>query len=86
MNTHYAVIAFSGDPVGEHPDPELNGHEPRLLLIACGPETFCWEALATWTAKQPLRMWEEAEVVARDLRLAQQQDCAALLSNLEGGE
>lgn len=65
MNTHYGLIHFSGDPAGEHPDPELNGSEPGLQLIAAGSEPFCWESLAAWTARHPLRMWEMAEVVAR---------------------
>jgi hypothetical protein len=65
--THYAVIAFSGDPAVEHPDDELRGSPPRLHLIACGPEPFCWEALAGYTAAHPLRQWETAEVLARDL-------------------
>lgn len=66
MNTHYAVIMFSGDPAGEHPDPELNGQAPRMEFIAAGPEDFCWTALADWTAKHPLRIWEEGEVLSRD--------------------
>ncbi len=64
-NTHYAVLAFSGDPDGEHPDPELCGTCPSLRLIAAGPEDFCWESLARWTDQHPLRMWEDAEVVER---------------------
>jgi hypothetical protein len=63
--THYAVLAFSGDPDGEHPNPELNGTGPSLTLIAAGPEDFCWEQLANWTAKHPLCMWEDAEVLER---------------------
>lgn len=65
MNTHYGVLAFSGDPVGEHPDPELNGSGPSLTLIASGDEDFCWRALDAWTAKHPLRLWEDAEVLER---------------------
>lgn len=65
MNTHYAVIAFSGDPDEEHPDEDLRGQEPSLRLIAAGGEDFCWDALGTWTANHPLRMWEDAEVVER---------------------
>ena len=65
MNNHYAVIVFSGAPAGEHPDEELRGSGPRMELIAAGPEEFCWQALADWTAQHPLRMWEEAEVLAR---------------------
>lgn len=65
MNTHYALIMFSGDPACEHPDPDLCGSGPTATFIAAGPEDFCWEALAGWTAKHPLRQWEEAEVVAR---------------------
>jgi len=64
-NTHYAVIAFSGDPAGEHPDESLRGTHPSLTLIACGNEQFCWRSLEQWTAKHPLRMWEDAEVVER---------------------
>lgn len=65
MNTHYALIMFSGDPDEEHPDPDLRGTGPSATLIAAGPEDFCWETLTTWTAKHPLRQWEDAEVVAR---------------------
>lgn len=65
MNSHYAVVHFSGDPAGEHPDPELNGHGPSLALIASGPEQFCWDAVTDWTASHPLRLWETAEVLAR---------------------
>ncbi len=64
-NTHYAVLAFSGDPAGEHPDPDLRGQCPSLTLIASGPEDFCWNAVVRWTADHPLRMWEEAEVLER---------------------
>jgi hypothetical protein len=64
-NTHYAVLAFSGDPDEEHPDEELRGTGPSLTLIAAGDEDFCWESLARWTEKHPLRMWEEAEVLVR---------------------
>lgn len=66
MNTHYAVVAFSGDPAGEHPDEDLRGHGPSLTLVGCGPEAFCWQALAKWTERHPLRLWETAEVLARD--------------------
>lgn len=66
MNSHYAVIAFSGDPAREHPDPELRGKAPHLRLIACGDESFCWAALTRWTAGHPLRRWETAEVLQRD--------------------
>jgi hypothetical protein len=69
-NTHYAVIVFGGDPASEHPDPELRGRGPSLDLIAAGPAEFCWEALARWTAEHPLRLWEEAEVLARDPLIA----------------
>lgn len=65
MNTHYAVVTFSGDPAGEHPDPELNGKGPSLDMIACGSESFCWDAITKWTVKHPLRMWEAVEVLAR---------------------
>lgn len=67
MNSHYAVIAFSGDPASEHPDEELRGNPPGLDFIAAGPEQFCWDSLAEWTARYPLRMWETAEVLVRDL-------------------
>lgn len=66
MNSHYGVIMFSGDPDEEHPDEELRGHGPFVELIVCGPEDFCWDALARYTAEHPLRMWEECEVLARD--------------------
>lgn len=65
MNTHYGVIAFSGDPDGEHPDERLRGKGPSLELIAAGSEEFCWETLAKWTEKHPLRLWEDAEVLER---------------------
>jgi hypothetical protein len=65
VNTHYAVLAFSGDPDGEHPDEELRGREPHLSLIASGDEDHCWAALARWTDSNPLRLWEDAEVVER---------------------
>lgn len=65
MNTHYAVLTFSGDPDGEHPDEELRGRGPHLTLIAAGSEDFCWASLIRWTASHPLRMWEDAEVVKR---------------------
>jgi len=63
--THYAVIHFSGDPEGEHPDPELKGLGPAMMAIAAGDEDHCWQSLAEWTADHPLRMWETAEVLAR---------------------
>ncbi len=66
MNTHYAVITFSGDPNNEHPDEDLRGSHPLMERIACGSEDFCWLALARRTDRHPLRMWEEAEVLARD--------------------
>lgn len=65
MNTHYAVVTFSGDFEGDHPDEDLRGHAPSLALIAAGPEEFCWEALRKWTDAHPLRRDEQAEVVAR---------------------
>jgi hypothetical protein len=65
VNTHYAVIHFSGDPADEHPDPDLRGSCPSLQFIACGPEDFCWSSLAAWTATHPLRLWETAEVLVR---------------------
>lgn len=64
-NTHYAVLVFNGDLDGTHPDPDLNGSGPRIDLIACGPEDFCWQALTDWTAAHPLRPSEDAEVLAR---------------------
>ncbi len=66
VNSHYGVIFFVGDPGAEHPAEDLCGHAPRLSLIACGPEDFCWDALAAWTAAHPLREGEEAEVLRRD--------------------
>lgn len=66
MNTHYGVIMFSGDPDGEHGDSDLQGHSPSMTLICAGQEQFCWDSLATWTTKHPLRQWEDAEVLARD--------------------
>jgi hypothetical protein len=75
-NTHYGVIVFSGDPAGEHEDEALRGHSPSLTLIGCGPEQFCWEALARWTAKHPLRLWEEAEVLARHSSVVRDPDDA----------
>lgn len=74
MNTHYAVIAFSGDPSGEHPDPELSGEPPSLNLIACGDEAFCWKAAAAWTLKHPLRQWENVEILARTITAESPQD------------
>lgn len=65
MNTHYGVIAFSGDPDSEHSDEELKGKGPSMELIASGPEDFCWDALDKWTTKHPLRLWESAEVLVR---------------------
>lgn len=65
-NTHYGVIVFGGDPDNEHPDEELRGSAPSLSYIASGGEEFCWQALARWTQGHPLRLWEEAEVLARD--------------------
>jgi len=65
MNTHYAAIVFSGDPAGEHEDEELRGHAPSLTLLASGPEEFCWESARRWTARHPLRTWEEVEVLTR---------------------
>jgi hypothetical protein len=65
VNTHYAVIYFSGDPDAEHPDEELRGESPHIELIWAGSEDFCWRALADWTTRRPLRLWERAEVLAR---------------------
>jgi hypothetical protein len=69
-NTHYAVIAFSGDPAGEHSDEDLRNEPPGLQLIACGPEGFCWSSLTAWIERNPLREWETAEVLQRDPVLA----------------
>lgn len=66
MNTHYAVVVFSGDPAGEHDDDELRGEGPGLTMIACGEEAFCWKAVAAWTLAHPLRQWETVEVLARN--------------------
>jgi len=66
MNSHYGVIMFGGDPAEEHDDPDLRGHGPSMEFICAGPEQFCWDSLAAWTAKHPLRLWEEAEVLTRD--------------------
>jgi hypothetical protein len=65
MNSHYAVVVFSGDPANEHPNEELRGHAPCMDLIACGDEAFCWDSLSRWTTTHPLRMWETAEVLVR---------------------
>lgn len=65
MNTHYAVLAFSGDHAGEHPSESLRGKAPSLELIACGPEDFCWEKVAEYTAAHPLEDWQTVEVLAR---------------------
>jgi hypothetical protein len=64
-NTHYAILVFSGDPGSEHPDPDLRGRGPQLILIGSGSEEFCWSAITDWTRKHPLRQFEHAEVVAR---------------------
>lgn len=66
MNTHYGVVVFSGDPDGEHDDPDLNGHSPSIMLICSGSKQFCWDSMTTWTAKHPLRKWEYVEVLAKD--------------------
>jgi hypothetical protein len=68
-NTHYALLLFSGDPGEEHPDDELRGLCPSTTLLAAGPEPYCWEAVLRWTEANPLRLWEHAEVVARDPNL-----------------
>lgn len=75
-NTHYGVIVFSGDPAGEHPDVDLCGTGPSALFVACGPEAFCWEALVAWTAENPLRLWEEAEVLTRNPALVEDQEAS----------
>lgn len=77
MNTHYAVITFSGDFDGDHPDEELRGRGPFITAIAAGPKSFCWEALAERTKAYPLRRGEEAEVLARDLEMIADQERAA---------
>lgn len=69
MNTHYAVVVFTGDPGAEHPDPELNGRAPHLELIACGPEEFCWKAAREWVGTHPLKMWQSIEVLRRDVEI-----------------
>lgn len=66
MNTHYALLVFGGDLDGDHPDPVLRGCGPRVELIAAGPADHCWSALEQWTATNPLRRDETAEVVGRD--------------------
>lgn len=66
LNTHYALVVFSGDPDEEHPDPALRGRGPHVEMVACGTEAFCWDAIARWTARHPLQMWQTAEVVVRD--------------------
>jgi hypothetical protein len=79
MNTHYAVVVFSGDPACEHDDEDLNGKPPSLDFIACGPEDFCWRAVAEWTESHPLRMWEDVEVLARDpLHVANERAASSL--------
>lgn len=75
--SHYGVIVFSGDPAGEHPDEALCGSSPSMGFIACGSRDYCWRALATWTDKHPLRTWEEAEVLARDMTVVGARQAAA---------
>ncbi len=84
MNTHYAVIVFSGDPASEHPDERMCGQPPSLALIACGPEEFCWDALKRWTKDRPLRLWEDAEVLSRDLAVVVAGSSAALGGQTDG--
>lgn len=67
VNTHYGVLVFGGDPAGEHPDEVLRGQGPTMEFICAGPEEFCWAVLTRRTAEHPLRMWETAEVLARDI-------------------
>lgn len=67
VNSHYAVICFSGDPAEEHEDEELRGRPPHLDMIACGPEKYCIDSLFARTAKHPLRTWEKAEILTRDI-------------------
>lgn len=86
MNTHYAVLHFSGDPAEEHPDEELRGQGPGLMLIAAGPEDFCWQALADWTKVHPLRMWETAEVVKRDPQMVHDAEPIELYPHCHCGE
>lgn len=64
MNSHRAVIEFSGDPDGEHPDPELRGQSPLMTLIASGDEIFCWQQLRKYTQNHPLRTWEKGFILA----------------------
>lgn len=63
--THFGVIHFLGDLDDEHPDPDLKGRGPHIEVIAAGGEDHCWRALAEWTVKHPLRLFESAEVLAR---------------------
>lgn len=69
LNTHYALVVFSGDFAGDHPDPDLRGTGPSATLIAAGPSPHCWRAAAAWTERCPLRRDEAIEVVLRDLQL-----------------
>jgi hypothetical protein len=77
VNTHYALVVFSGDFDGDHPDPDLRGTGPSATLVAAGPAAHCWKALAAWTERHPLRRDEAAEVVLRDLRLVGDEMVAA---------
>jgi hypothetical protein len=71
MNTHYALVVFSGDYDNDHPDPDLRGRAPDADLIAAGPEQFCWEAAARWTTKRPLQRGQHVEIVARTMNAAE---------------
>lgn len=71
MNTHYALLVFGGDFDNDHPDVELRGTGPSVTLLGAGDEDFCWTAIATWTARRPLRAGEHAEVVLRDRSLVE---------------
>lgn len=86
MNTHYALITFTGDYDNNHPDEALRGTSPNVEQIAVGPEDFCWDALIKWTATHPLQRGQEAEVVARDPIVVEQGAlaAAAYLAALKG--
>lgn len=77
MNSHMGVLHFGGDFDNDHPDPELRGRGPMLELVAVGPEEHCWQALARWTARHPLRRDEQAEVLRRDETLVRQEAAEA---------
>ncbi len=62
-DTHYAVVAFAGDPTAINPEPDLHGQPPSLTLLARGTESFCWEFIGRWMSAHPLRAGETAEVL-----------------------